>query len=78
MPATEKARLITDSLKRILNLSEIQYNSVFALALGGIKQAAPVVQKNDSRISKGMQLRTILRNRGQIKIDLNKLSVFNL
>ena len=58
----QKAQIITDSLKRILNLSTVQYNKVYTTTLEGIKKAAPVVQSDDNKLSKGMQLRSILNS----------------
>lgn len=58
----QKAQIITDTLKRSLHLSQVQYNKVYTTTLEGIKKAAWVVQSDDSKFSKGIQLRSILND----------------
>ena len=60
MPLQQKARLITDSLKVGLNLTSVQYVKVYSEVVNLLQKGSPIAESDDSRFSKGRQLRTIL------------------
>ena len=60
MPVAQKAKVVADSLRTILRLSNTQYNQVYYATLEGIKKAAPIVQSDCNKISKAMKLKSVL------------------
>ncbi|HWB25000.1 MAG TPA: hypothetical protein VG738_05950 [Chitinophagaceae bacterium] len=59
MPAEQKAKLVTDSFNVILALTTDQYNNMYSVMLDGAQKAAPIMQGDDSRMSKGKQLKSL-------------------
>lgn len=59
LSSQQKARLVADSIAAILHFTGNQYNKVYAVIMDGAQKAAPVMQSNDSRMSKGKQLKAL-------------------
>lgn len=60
LPVKAKAQLVTDSLKVILALNNMQYTKMYTIVLDGLIRAVPVVRGNKSRLSKAQQLKGLL------------------
>jgi hypothetical protein len=60
MQPEQKAKLVTDSLKKILVLTADQYGKVYPAVLETIKKAMPVINSDNSRISKRQQLKELV------------------
>jgi hypothetical protein len=62
MAPEKKAAYFADSLKIMLGLNEAQYSKVHDIVLEGVNKTMPVVKNNDSKMTKGFQLRDILNS----------------
>ncbi len=62
MSSEQKAQLITDSLTTTLNLSSDQSQHVYTLALDGATKTKGIVSADGDRMSKGKQLRSLMRD----------------
>jgi hypothetical protein len=60
MPAPQKAKLVSDSLKIILHLGDLQYPKVYDILLEGTMKAQPIIQADCNKMSKGYKLRSLL------------------
>ncbi len=56
----QKARLVTDSLKKILSLTADQYARTYTTVLEATNKAMPIVKSDDSRSHKKQQLKQLL------------------
>ena len=60
MPAEQKAKLVSDSLKKILVFTGDQYSRVYPIVFEIINHAKPIIQSDDSRFSKRKNLQQLL------------------
>src|SRR5437762_13888265 len=60
MSPEQKAKLITDSLKKIMMRTSDQYGKAYPTVLENTKNAIPIIKSDDSRISKQQQLKRLV------------------
>jgi hypothetical protein len=60
LSAAQKTRLVTDSLKRILRLSDPQYSSMYPIVFNAVTRITPILQSDASRADKRQAVRAVV------------------
>lgn len=60
LPVDAKTKLVTDSLRTMLNLSDAQYPLVYKATLNGIAKATTIRQSDEGRMAKRKEARDVL------------------
>ncbi len=60
MLPTQKAKLVSDSLKIMLHLGDKQYPKVYDILLEGTLKAQPIIKTDCNKMSKGYKLKSLL------------------
>jgi hypothetical protein len=59
MPPQQRAALFADTLKTILQLNSFQYGKIYSIALDVSQKATPIMQSEESRLSKAQEIKPI-------------------